>query len=750
MENESINQSVSNSPRKGLFMKRRTTMGNTDIYINSKRMAVDIDESPEGLQKLFNLYFKKARRTIHDAQVIQTYLSRMNEFMEMLRKVEDAPISELLQTISLHMTYEFIESNRLLFKTGDTGNKFYIILKGRVDILGAQPVKLAMNELEYITYLGGLKLYGETELLQKTVQANRMIYPFESDDFDKFLRRTTKLGIVKDDPEVMKFKNTLTRSSLNVLLSKQIQKIAITIINSAYQQVLEKVTVEEYIERLAPKVDNLDQAPKYMVTVFEYTHKLSLTTGGKFGDTALNDALSKRSATIITYDDTHFGVVYKELYDICIKSVFEKVRMANITVLNSCEAFRSIPSISFSKKYYANFVSHKVLRGDKLLEEGYECKCYYFIKDGEFEVSTNRSLAELTGIIKSLGGSINDHDERHLCLSNPLFNKHYNEKSKLRVFIIKPVDALGFDDYVINGLIHFTTELISAKGEVFRIDKNIFNNISHAESTVMYNSKRYVNMKKIYLVKRLLKMRETKMGSIMNRISQKKENTNDKFLLRPNTALLVPKKLQGEGSPKKKGYYPKKGLFFKELYEQRLLMRSIERPDEDIENTLIKVDQVLNSARDTDRTPSMRYKTTKRTMSALDRPIRPLNLEDCRCSSVKSLVRKDLGEMKENEKRMYFIRQKYNLRRRNKSDSSLNGISRNSNGATLNETPRVTPYQFANNEENEPDAQPKEYLNKINLLFHNRAKIFKNQFLTRDSLKKKPRKTQSATTLARK
>jgi CRP-like cAMP-binding protein len=747
MEGEII--SVSKSPRRHIFLNRRSSMGNKDTYINSKRMAIDLDESPEGLLELFNTYFKKQRRSVHDAQVIQTYLSHMNEFIDMLKKVEDAPISGLLQTISMHIAYEFIVGNRLLFKTGDTGNKFYILLKGRVDILGAQPIKIGMNEKEYITYLGRLRLYGENDLLQKTIQVNRMIYPIESDDFDTFIRKTRKLSIAMNDPEVIKFRSTLSRTSLNILLSKEVQTIASLVSNSPDPEPLEKITTEEYIERVNPKINISDQSPRYLVSVYEYIYKLSLTTGNKFGDAALNDVLSKRTASIITCEDTHLGAIYKEIYDLCIKSVYEKVRAVNLSILNHCDIFRSITSHSFSKKYYSNFVSLKVLRGDKLIEEGSEFKCYYFVKEGEYDIFTQRSIAELTELIKRLGGNLNDHEERHLCLSNNTFNKYYNEKAKLRVYIIKENEVLGFDDYVHNNRYNFTVELMSAKSEVFKLDKKIFNIIRHAEPSVMVNTNKYVFMKKAYILRRLMKIRDTVLNSIHSRINKKKTKVDDKFILRPNTALLVPRKVN-DTPVKRKGFYPKRDLFFKDLYEQRLFKRSIERPDEEIENTLVKVDQMLNSARETER-PSSLKKSTKNTISLFDKPIKRLNLEECRCSSTKTLVKKDIGEVKENEKRMYLIRQKYNMKRRNKSDSSLGTQVKNSCMITLLETPRVMSYQFFKVDEGSDNQPQRMYLKKINMLFHNRAKIFNPKFLVKEgNVKQKLRKTQSAKILLKK
>jgi hypothetical protein len=785
---ESVNNSPNDrfKPRAQIFGQRNSIANQTtDQYLKGKRNAFEFDCSNEGLMKLFTNFFKKSRRSMQENQVIQAYLTEMNEFVEMLKKVDDVPLSDLLQTISMHICYENVDRNRVLFKTGDSGNKFYVILNGKVDILGARNLKVAMNEFEYLTYLGNLKLYGEQELLEKVVHMNRMTFPFDADDFDKFIRRATRLVINKDgndDPEISRFRNSLSKTSLKVLMTKEMQDLVSAITRHIHQKDLEEITADEYIKRVSPKTDDSDLSDKYVINVFEYHYILTLNTGGTFGDTALNDALAKRSATVITSEDTHFGVVYKEIYDLCIKSVHEKVKTNNLNILNNCNIFKSILRFSFSKKYYNNFINLKVERGQKILEEGSEFKCYYFTKEGEYDVYTRKTISELTGLIKSIGGDVNDYEERHLCSSNTTFSKFYNqERHKIRIFIIKGFDVLGFGDCVFDNKFIFTVELMNAKGEVFKLEKKLYNSMCYSESSILLNTKYFVEKKKHYLIKRLIQIRNTLLESIKFRVNKlvKSDNTSTKNLLRPNTALLIPKvklsdlETNNNNLSHRKTFQKRIDNIYPEAsYRQRSLYK-IEKEEEEIDLTSARVNDVLNSYRkERSETPVFTTRSKKRSVSPLlitagVKTSRKQSFFDDggRCPSVRSTLSTNLVELKGNEKRMYFIRQKYNLKPRNKSKNSFGENSRTS-GGPMNDTGSVSPFRLhrVSNDDTPgnisevilPTKKPS-YLNKVNLLFHNKAKMFKNQFLVREHLSekminktKKLRKTQSACSLINK
>ena len=68
---------------------------------------------------------------------------------------------------------------------------------------------------------------------------------------------------------------------------------------------------------------------KNSVNIYEYQEVIQLETGDMFGDTALGSATSKRTATIISATECHFGCLNKDIYNY-IKFSNDKKRKNNI------------------------------------------------------------------------------------------------------------------------------------------------------------------------------------------------------------------------------------------------------------------------------------------------------------------------------------------------------------------------------------------------------------------------------------
>lgn len=75
--------------------------------------------------------------------------------------------------------YKLLQPNQVLFRIGEVGDKFYIILKGKVDIMKIKIVKKEFKFIEFINYLRHLILLKEYHIYEKTIEDNKeMIYYF--------------------------------------------------------------------------------------------------------------------------------------------------------------------------------------------------------------------------------------------------------------------------------------------------------------------------------------------------------------------------------------------------------------------------------------------------------------------------------------------------------------------------------------------------------------------------------------------
>ena len=78
---------------------------------------------------------------------------------------------------------------KLLFRFGEKGQKFYIILKGSVHIMLLKENKIRLTFYEYILHLIRLYAIGESGLMQKIIKSNRYSYDIDEKEIIEFVDR---------------------------------------------------------------------------------------------------------------------------------------------------------------------------------------------------------------------------------------------------------------------------------------------------------------------------------------------------------------------------------------------------------------------------------------------------------------------------------------------------------------------------------------------------------------------------------
>ena len=200
---------------------------------------------------------------------------------------------ELITHISLQMRLEVIPKNRILFrignlfiKKGDRGEKFYLILKGEVEVLVPKEVKMEMSLDEYVNYINSLKKYNEVDLLYKCLVFNKLtfIIPEEMIFVNPSNHRKTRKESIKRINSLKKFAS----------LSKEIQDFLLDIDDDEKVNLELKVNLNEYLEDLRPKVSLKPNGERKSLRIFQYMHILQLKTGDAFGEVALSNSNQKR------------------------------------------------------------------------------------------------------------------------------------------------------------------------------------------------------------------------------------------------------------------------------------------------------------------------------------------------------------------------------------------------------------------------------------------------------------------------
>ena len=197
-------------------------------------------------------------------------ISFIQSFLETTDLSYKLPSSNLLTTCSTQMKHLYLKSNTTLFKIGDKGDNFYIIIHGCINILKPVSKVITTSPYEYFEYVYNLYNSNELYLLNQTINSNKHLVDITTDE----------LAVYEKD----KRKIILSRSY------------------------------------------------KIEFTIYEYKSFLHLGKGAFFGDSAL-DKQTTRNATIITTDDTHFCYLHCKDYNSFLKHEKQRITFNEIHFL---------------------------------------------------------------------------------------------------------------------------------------------------------------------------------------------------------------------------------------------------------------------------------------------------------------------------------------------------------------------------------------------------------------------------------
>ena len=176
-----------NSNKKDLVKKR-----------NSKRIAIQGNEnividyinlSQEQFYRRGLELFRNEKRDFNQNQIVIEFLMNLNPFAQGIKEVRKVNYRDLFSSLSFTLKHKFLTKNKIIYKYNDELDNFYLVLKGRVDILVPNEEYLYLTENEYFIYLLKLRKYNEKELLIKTLNRNNGQYPMNEKTFDIWIKR---------------------------------------------------------------------------------------------------------------------------------------------------------------------------------------------------------------------------------------------------------------------------------------------------------------------------------------------------------------------------------------------------------------------------------------------------------------------------------------------------------------------------------------------------------------------------------
>ena len=386
------------------------------------------------------------------------YLKSLPNFMNIISKEKNMKLSEnLIHQISIHLLHEYIPKNHLICRYGEKGEKFYIILKGKVIFVVPKPSKCYLNLEEYITYLMQLRKNKEFELIKTLLVQNRIFYPIEDDNFDQY--------IIKEYEEYQKYFNLDSRKNIKsrtkimpnriinnrlITLNNERKEIAMpTIRNINIENIQNKLNgedgnagndknqkkffsvvtykkMEEIIEIIKrPKLvfnddifmDNspknyiksnnvintkLQEKDRKLVNIFIYEEMSIFEDGQTFGFIALQSKNSKRAATAIALENCDLGVLTKDEYIEFFEIISNREKKNLYELLKFINLITTVSEYKFIKKYYHMFEYIKYQKNNAIMDITKEIHDLIIFNSGLFIININVNIPELNELITKL------------------------------------------------------------------------------------------------------------------------------------------------------------------------------------------------------------------------------------------------------------------------------------------------------------------------------------------------------------
>ena len=122
--------------------------------------------------KIIFYIMTKMLKTDNEIFLIKLYLQNLEKFIAIFHE-SSIPLKNLLEKIANEMLLESINENSMICKTGDKGDKVYLLLKGSVSVLLQKEIIVSISKIDFICYLVKLHLFQENELISRILMINR-------------------------------------------------------------------------------------------------------------------------------------------------------------------------------------------------------------------------------------------------------------------------------------------------------------------------------------------------------------------------------------------------------------------------------------------------------------------------------------------------------------------------------------------------------------------------------------------------
>ena len=442
--------------------------------------------SKEILECLQNI-LSKEQRLPHELYIIKTYIKNLKKFMSILESGNEKKDEEILSQIAKELVIETHKGNSFLMKIGEIGETFYFTLKGLLIVLIPKTFQAIMNKTEYINHLKFLYNCNERYLLEKTYNENINIFKIDRNEFeiyDSTIRVNTS-----------NFENYLNEINTN--------------------KIIENMESEKNINKnMILKKEN----EYHKINIVGYFKVVELSEGNIFGEVALINDDSKRTASIYVKENSVFGTLNRKVYKSLIRDIQQKNKKDSISFIFNTQLFKNINNSEFLTKYWHFFFERNINKGDFIFKSGFQSDEIYFLREGEIKLFIPKlNYLNINKYIDYL------ENKKHF------LNEEYEKENDVVISYVKEGEIFGMDDFIFNDKLFCSGICESQQAKFITINTNIFQNLFEKNKTLKENLKNFIQFKKEKMIQRLKEIKISFENSVEGNIKKNEKIEKNKI-----------------------------------------------------------------------------------------------------------------------------------------------------------------------------------------------------------------------------
>lgn len=489
---------------------------------NDKRNSILIHLNDSTYQTI-SYILSKVFRSKDELLIIKIYLSTIPRFLSLFKSKHT---DQILISLAILLKSEKKPKNSMIMRYGEKGNLFYIVLKGNAVVLLPKENNIKLTALNYLKILITLKVFGEEEMFNRTLLANKLSFLIDNNSINEIMEQLEK-------KQTKKILENPTFQAL--ILSQEEIKELILWYTIVYQKTNEmnsnnlQISPEEYMKIIYPSFvhDEINQNLGEDVIIYSYIPITVKHQGDIFGELALQNPNSKRTATIICMEECIFGILSRESYNNIIKDIQWKKRKKNVNFILSFQIFKGMNWNYFESKVFNFFKNESYEQGQVMTKQNDKSNKVYFIQEGVFELTSCLSIEEMQKIIKSKSNY----------LSNKKIFSEDKEKKCYKISIINNKDVIGLNDVCYDNYYFINATCISTHGVVYSLDIEILDKISQKIQNFKGYLETFINQREIIMAERLYNIYLYNKKKQKEKIQKEEENSEILKMFSERTSL---------------------------------------------------------------------------------------------------------------------------------------------------------------------------------------------------------------------